>query len=164
MGSIYKRGEVYWIKYYRAGKPYRESSHSEKESEAKRLLKLREGHIAEGKFLGLKVERIRFEELAEDVVNDYKVNAKRSLRRIRQCLNHLLDYFEGIRAVEITTDRVRAYILQRQEEGAANGTINRGAYGIEAGLQPCHTIDAPKGDAYPLHPPPARGQRKDGIF
>jgi len=23
MGSIYKRGDVFWIKYYRHGKPYR---------------------------------------------------------------------------------------------------------------------------------------------
>lgn len=30
MGSIYKRGNIYWIKYYRRGKPYRESSESEK--------------------------------------------------------------------------------------------------------------------------------------
>ncbi len=49
MGSIYKRGEVYWIKYYRAGKPLRESTRSRKEADAKRLLKRREGEISEGK-------------------------------------------------------------------------------------------------------------------
>ncbi len=32
MGSIYRRGETYWIKYYRAGKPYRESTRSTKEN------------------------------------------------------------------------------------------------------------------------------------
>ncbi len=52
MGCVFKRGDVYWIKYYRAGKPYRESSHSVKENEAKRLLKLREGQIAENRFPG----------------------------------------------------------------------------------------------------------------
>jgi len=39
MGMIYKRGKVYWIKYYRSGKPYRESTKSRKEADAKRLLK-----------------------------------------------------------------------------------------------------------------------------
>ena len=34
MGSIYKRGKVYWIKYYRNGKPYRESTKSLKEADA----------------------------------------------------------------------------------------------------------------------------------
>ncbi|MBI1912822.1 MAG: hypothetical protein HYS21_12585 [Deltaproteobacteria bacterium] len=32
--------------------------------------------------------------------------------------------FEGVKAVDITTDQILAYILQRQEEGAENGTIN----------------------------------------
>jgi hypothetical protein len=28
MGSIYQRGNVYWIKYHRAGRPFYESSGS----------------------------------------------------------------------------------------------------------------------------------------
>ncbi len=125
MGSIYKRGETYWIKYYRAGKPYRESVKSIKETDAKRLLKLREGQIAENRFTGLRVERIRFDELAEDLINDYKVNGKKSLDRAERSVKHLKKYLEGVRAVDITTDRIRAYILHRQEEEAENGTINR---------------------------------------
>lgn len=42
-GHIYKRGNIYWIKYYRGGKPYYESTKSEKESEAKRVLRKRLG-------------------------------------------------------------------------------------------------------------------------
>jgi hypothetical protein len=30
MGMIYLRGNTFWVKYYRNGKPYRESSHSDK--------------------------------------------------------------------------------------------------------------------------------------
>jgi hypothetical protein len=51
MGSIYKRGKTYWIQYYRNGKPYRESTKSKKEADAKRLLKRREGEISEGKII-----------------------------------------------------------------------------------------------------------------
>jgi len=43
MGSIYKRGNIYWIKYYRAGNPYCESTPSDKEADGKRLVKLRKG-------------------------------------------------------------------------------------------------------------------------
>jgi hypothetical protein len=57
MGSIYKlkwkdkdgtihESEVWWIKYYRNGRPMRESTESDKESEAKKLLKLREGEMS----------------------------------------------------------------------------------------------------------------------
>ncbi len=66
IGSIYKRGSIYWIKYYRTGKPYRESTQTTKENTAKRLLKLREGQVVEGRFPGLKIERMRFEELTKD--------------------------------------------------------------------------------------------------
>jgi len=125
MGSISKRGNVYWIKYYCAGKPYRESTHSDKESEAKRLLKLREGQVIENRFPGLKVEKIRYEELEQDFINDYKVNKKKSLSRAERSTKHLKVFFGGIRAIDITTDRIRQYILLRQNEKAKNATINR---------------------------------------
>ena len=43
-----KTSPIWWIKYYRDGKPIRESSESEKESDAKKILKLREGDIVKG--------------------------------------------------------------------------------------------------------------------
>ncbi len=45
MGMTYQRGAVWWVKYYRNGRPIRESSHSSKESDAINLLKLREGVV-----------------------------------------------------------------------------------------------------------------------
>jgi hypothetical protein len=42
MGSIYKRGDVFWIKYDRNGKPYWESSHTDMVTKAERLLKKEE--------------------------------------------------------------------------------------------------------------------------
>ncbi|MEW6214963.1 MAG: site-specific integrase [Nitrospirota bacterium] len=125
MGMIYKRGHVFWIKYYRNGKPYYESTHTKNEAEARRKLKLREGQIAEGKFPGLRAEKILFDELAQDLINDYKLNGKKSLERVEHSLKHLNVYFLGIKASNITTDLIQKYIVKRQEEGAENGTINR---------------------------------------
>jgi hypothetical protein len=76
MGSIYLRGHTYWLKYYRNGKSYRESAGTEKESEAKRLLKKREGEIATGKIPGIYFDRITFDELAVDFLADYRINGK----------------------------------------------------------------------------------------
>ncbi|MBZ0156102.1 MAG: site-specific integrase [Alphaproteobacteria bacterium] len=125
MGSVYKRGGVWWIKYYRNGKPFYESSGSEKETEARKLLKSREGSIVDGKFHGLKVERITFDELAQDLLNDYRINARKSLDRAELSIKHLKEHFSGIKAVNITTGEIQRYILKRQGEGAKNGTINR---------------------------------------
>jgi len=113
MGMIYKRGKTYWIKYYRSGKPYRESTRSKKEADAKRLLKRREGEISGGKLPGIYFDRVRFDELAEDFLRDYRINGKKSLRRAQESVNHLKGVFEGVRVPDITTPRINAYIEQR---------------------------------------------------
>jgi site-specific recombinase XerC len=40
-------------------------------------------------------------------------------------VEHLMKFFEGMRAVDITTDRVNVYVADRQEEGSSNASINR---------------------------------------
>ncbi|MCH6570407.1 MAG: tyrosine-type recombinase/integrase, partial [Acidobacteria bacterium] len=131
MGSIYKRGNIFWIKYSRGGRRFRESSESKKQSVAKRLLRLREGQIAEGKFAGLDPERIRYEELEKDLLNDYKINGRKSYKMVQYNLNHLRDYFGGMKAKNITPDRVRAYVVWRKRQQThynrppTNATINR---------------------------------------
>ena len=117
MRSIYKQKHSanYWIKYYRSGRVFRESSGSPKESVAKRLLRLREGDIERGVPITPRVGRLRFDEAAADLVTDYKVNGKRSLvvveRRLRK---HLEPVFGGRRMAGITTTDVRAYVAHRQ--------------------------------------------------
>lgn len=127
MGMLYQRGKkgTWWIKFYRAGKPFYESSRSTKEGDAKRLLKLREGQIAEGKFTGGQADRVRFEKLAEGLLTDYRVNGKRSLESVARSVEHLKTHLAGWRAVEISTAAITAYIAKRQAEQAANATINR---------------------------------------
>ena len=64
-GSFYWRGRIRWIKYYdRDGRVRRESSHSERATEAARLLRQRLGEVASGRRLGSDVERTTFEDLA----------------------------------------------------------------------------------------------------
>jgi hypothetical protein len=67
IGSVYQRGRTYWIKYYRRGQPFRESTHGDSYEEAERLLKRRQGEVVTGKFVGLASERVRFGELAQEV-------------------------------------------------------------------------------------------------
>ena len=49
-GSIYlqKGSAVWWVKYYRNGKPYRESTHTTNQKQAQHFLKQRMGEIATG--------------------------------------------------------------------------------------------------------------------
>jgi integrase len=125
MGCIYRRGKIYWVKYYRNGKPYAESSHSDKQEVAKRLLKIREGEISRGKLPGICFDRIRFDELVEDYLTDYRINNKRTLGKAERCARYLLEEFGGMRTTDITTPIIKQYIQKRMDEGISNATINR---------------------------------------
>jgi hypothetical protein len=127
-GSIYhqKGSSIWWVKYYRNGKPYRESTHTAEESKAKDFLKRRLAEITTDTFVGPRTERIRVDELAEDFLRDYRINGKRSLpdAETRWKL-HLKPFFTDLRAVEVSSDLVARYVDERQQSGAKNATINR---------------------------------------
>ena len=152
MGMIYKRGNVWWVKYYRNGKSFRESSNTTKKMVAKKLLERREGEIAKGKIPGVLFEKVSFDHLAEQYLRDYRINQKKSLIRAEYSVRHLKKDFEGERVPNITTPRIQRYITNRMKsecnkcnnkfhlnddfkcpkcggkdlnKGAANATINR---------------------------------------
>ncbi|MBU1568155.1 MAG: site-specific integrase [Proteobacteria bacterium] len=125
MGMTYQRGNVWWLKYYRNGKSIRESSHSKSKMVADRLLKRREGEIAQGKVPGVFFEKTTFDQLADGIIQDYKINGKKSLERVELSVQHLKDKFSGMKAVQITTPVINEYVLSRLESGAANATVNR---------------------------------------
>jgi hypothetical protein len=70
MGMIYRRKKrdpttgnlcecgPYWMKYYMEGRPIQESTRTFDRSEAKSLMKQREGEVATGLYRGPKVDRI----------------------------------------------------------------------------------------------------------
>lgn len=125
MGSLYRRGRFWWIKYYVDGRPVRESAKTEKETEARKMLKLREGAVAQGIPVSPRADRLRVDYLLRDLLNDYQVNGKRSLDKARRCVRRLSAAFGARRAVSVTAADVRDYIVTRQAQGAANATINR---------------------------------------
>lgn len=126
MGELRQRGNVWWVRYYRNGRRLEESSGSKKKGDAERLLKQREGAVANGVAITPQVGRLRFDEAVADVVTDYRINGKRSLAHVeRRVKLHLEPYFGGRRMVAISTPDVRVFVAQRQAAGASNAEINR---------------------------------------
>lgn len=113
MGRVYLRGGVYWIQYSFRGRLYRESSKSKIEGEAVTLLKRRHGEMGLGRFVGPQVERTTFEEMAAMLIDDYKINGRKSLDRAELAVRHLREDFGLSLAIDITADRVSAYYRER---------------------------------------------------
>src|SRR5262245_36482027 len=80
LGRTFQRGSGWWVAYSYRGKEHRESSQSTSEAGATKLLKKRLGEIGKGRLIGPREEKVTFEQMAEDLTNDYKTNAKRSIR------------------------------------------------------------------------------------
>jgi len=125
LGRTFQRGTVWWVAYYYRNKEIRESSHSDKETDARKLLKKRLGEIGRGRLVGPSEEKVTFEDVEAELIRDYETNARKSLRSAKLSARHLREFFGMNRALDITTDRVRLYISQRQAEHASNASINR---------------------------------------
>jgi integrase len=128
IGCIYRRARspFWWAKImpYKGSKPIYESTKRKRKDHAETYLKER---LKDYTFdLGnVKPELVTFNELAGDLKTEYKIEARKSIDRLDNSIKHLKKVFDGMRAMEITTARVKRYIELRQNEGARNGTINR---------------------------------------
>lgn len=178
MGSIYKqknkdgtlKSKYWWIKYYRHGKPIRESARSTDYDHARKLMKMREGRVAEGKPLGINMEKVTIDELAQDYLNDYQANERRSIKRAREIVKNLTKFFSGARVANITTDKIRAYQVRRKTQlkkngqAVSNGTINRELGGLKHMLNLGAKNTPPKVAAIPYIPMLEEAPARSGFF
>jgi integrase len=125
-GGVYRRGKkIWWIRYAAHGERHRESSKSEKRSDAERLLRKRLSAVDAGKPVGASVERTTFGDLSQMLLDNYRANGRRSVKRAEFALNRLRQFFGAeTRASAITQDRVTKYVVARQAQNIANATIN----------------------------------------
>ncbi len=124
-GTLRLRGHTWWIRYKIDGKTYEESSGSRDRRKAEKRLATREAELGRGIFVAPNLKNTTVEELADMLRDDYRINGRRSLRRVETSLDHLLDFFDGAaRVTTVTSDRIAAYIRARQEAKAAAATIH----------------------------------------
>jgi len=163
-GMIYRRGNVWWLKYYDNGRPRYESSRSTKETDAKRLLSLRLGQVEQGNCPAPEAQRATFEDLARDLENEYRANGRRSLGHLKVRITHLRRFFGPMRAGSITTSEVQRYIVKRQSEGASNATINRDLAALRRMFSLAAKATPPKVARVPYIPALAENNARKGFF
>jgi integrase len=136
MGSVYRKKRkqpdgtireesTWWIKFYEHGVVRRESADTEKEQEARRILRAREGAVATGQPILPRADRVKWEEAEADLLTHYTATGTRDVGEVAPRLAHVDEYFRGRRLASIGPADSTAYAKRRQEEGASNATINR---------------------------------------
>src|SRR5436190_18100312 len=88
MGYLYRpklksgeRSSIWWAKYYVNGRPVRESTRVASNTdtppaEAKRFLKLRDGAVATGAPILPRIDRILYDDLAQDLTTFYQTTGR----------------------------------------------------------------------------------------
>jgi integrase len=125
-GSLTLKGAVYMARLYLPSlrKYKKRSTGTADPRKAERFLAKWKAEIQGGTWAP-DVDKTSFEALATMLADDYHANHWRSWDRVEDAVAHLRATFGLYRARAITTDRVLAYRVLRQGEGAANATVNR---------------------------------------
>jgi integrase len=130
-GCVRRIGRIWYFQYYDRGRGVRKSSGSENRAVAETMLEDALREVKAGRTPIIQFDSVRYKDLAAALFADYRVNRLKSLQRRADGTQYIfgvpeLDKFFGrYRAIEITTDKLRAFITARRKAGASNGTINR---------------------------------------
>ena len=115
--SVFKRGRIWWYKFYFANNLVRESAKTSSKTLAKEAEKQRRRELEEG-YNGLS-------QAADELLGDYPLRRKASsVRYLKQRIAHLKAHMGGMMLIEITPDIIAEYQGIRLKEGALGSTIN----------------------------------------
>lgn len=123
--GLFKRGQAWWISFTYKGKQVRHSTETNDKKLAEKIYHKVMTEVIEGKWFEAPLKEATFQELAEDLFGDYKMNQRKSLWRAEINVKHLQKRFDGYKSSEITTEEIKKYMSMRLAEGVGNATINR---------------------------------------
>jgi integrase len=123
LGSVYKRGQYWWVRYSFRNREYRESSKSVKKGDALALLQKRISEVHDGRLLGPQSQRTTFDDLVTLIEQDYASNGRRSVVNMRLRVKKLREDFERVLPVDVSHAMLAEYVEKRLAKGAATSTV-----------------------------------------
>lgn len=127
-GSIFLKppNKNWFIQFYKHGKRVREGTGSPDFDNAKKLLRQRLHEIDMNEYIKRTGRPARVRDLYDTLKTQREVDGKDGRKReLPGRWKHLEPAFGTMLAAEVSTDDVLRYTRKRQEQGAANATINR---------------------------------------
>ncbi len=138
-GSLFqfKGCGIWYLKYYKAGAPVRESSGTDNRRKAEKILQQRLAEISNHTYVTPDDRKLTVDDLYSALLDDYRANALASLEGAEQrwqrqphdgeeipAPGRLKQRFSGIRAVAVTTDMLNKYVAWGREQGLSRCWIS----------------------------------------
>lgn len=127
MKGLYRRGDVWWMRFVYQGKLIRRSTETSNEKFAEDIYCKVRTKIIEGKWFEVDpAKEHTFDEMIEKFMIEHAPKCEPTTqRRFKSIKDHLMQKFSGMTLSSITPKSISEYIEFRRGEGAAGGTINR---------------------------------------
>jgi integrase len=123
-GTLYQRGNIWWVKIRVDGRPVYESSKSDKKSEAIKLRDKLLARKARGELSGGSADKALIGELLDDVLkSDIKPSTRYVWEKVIE--KNIRPFFGKVKAQRLTTDLMDQYRKKRKGEGRSDATVNR---------------------------------------
>lgn len=153
-GTIFKRGRIFWYKYFIGGNEYRETLKTDKPGVAKQKAKvIRDGLIA-GTLLPSAERRATVDELIDDLVANMRRHKRASVDVAERHLKDIRLWFGAMTAAHVTTAAVQKYqddCLSRTPP-LKPATINRRCELLRGAFIHAHKRTPPKISKVPVIP------------
>ncbi len=165
-GTLFKRGEIWYLSYWINGRQVQKSSRSTDIHVAKRLRDQILGKKARGEIINAAADRITCGELLDDLLEHAKTNVKESTAKIwTWCIEaNIRPYFGNIRVARLTTETLRDYRRQRVGEGRSETTCNRELSILRIALNLGRKCTPPKVNALPYFPMVRENNARQGFL
>jgi integrase len=125
-GGVYRRGRVWWVKYYVDRYPVFESAKTRDKKRAEELLKQRLAEVELNQLPDPESRKIKIQDILNSLLSDYELRGRTSRKQLESRIKlHLGPLLGPIRAQDFGHRQVDAYVRQRRQQRASDATINR---------------------------------------
>jgi len=125
-GGLYRRGRIWWMKYYFDRYPVWESTKTRNKKRAEEVLRQRMAEVELRQLPNPAAKRLKIVDLLNGLMSDYELRGRASTKQLESRMRlHLIPLLGPIKALEFGRRQVEAYVRQRRHQNASDAAINR---------------------------------------
>ena len=165
-GTIFKRGEVWYVSFWVDGRQVQKSSGSRRRQDAVLLRDQLLGKKSRGEAADVVAAKVTCGELLDDLLEYTGANIKPTTARVWKLVIEatLRPFFGHLRAAKLTTEKLREFRRKRSTEGRSDATANRELSILRTALNRGRKCTPPKVLTIPYFPMVAETNVRQGFL